>query len=257
MGPRETRVNLETPDHQGCLVLEDSMESEESLACRAFRDRRWVHFTFMMHGTYWSMNSVARRLSAVLSFLFFSSPGTRCIRPAYYWSGIEDVAGWVSRPEYTPPMSIGEIRLAHFPTFISWAISRPSSKVIESEWWCPSLLLQRGWQRWRWAPRGLCLAELVWWVLLVLPGLRGHLDLRGHMVYLVPAAFLAWLEDLDRLETQDLKVDIGSRVSINTATEEYFHDWFICRFFFKDELIYLVYKMSKIIMSWAQASLFH
>lgn len=176
---------------------------------------------------------VARRLSAVLSFLFFSSPGTRCIRPAYYWSGIEDVAGWVSRPEYTPPMSIGEIRLAHFPTFISWAISRPSSKVIESKWWCPSLLLQRGWQRWRWAPRGLCLAELVWWVLLVLPGLRGHLDLRGHMVYLVPAAFLAWLEDLDRLETQDLKVDIGSRVSINTATEDYFHDWFICRFFIK------------------------
>lgn len=40
MDPLETLVNQETRDHQGCLVLEDSMESEEYLACLAFRDHQ-------------------------------------------------------------------------------------------------------------------------------------------------------------------------------------------------------------------------
>lgn len=38
---------------------------------------------------------------------------------------------------------------------------------------------------------------------------------RGHMVYLVPVASLALLEDMDRLATQDLKVEIEGRVSIH------------------------------------------
>lgn len=92
----------------------------------------WSHF-WCVERIDWCTRSVA--VSAMLSF-HFCSPGTWCIRPAYYWSGFEDVAGWVSRPEYSPLMSPGEIRLAHFPTFISWAISCPSSKVISSKWWC-------------------------------------------------------------------------------------------------------------------------
>lgn len=65
------------------------------------------------------------------------------------------------------------------------------------------------------------------------------------MVYLVPVAFLAWLEDLDRLETQDLKVDIGSRVSINTALKIIFIIDSSAGLFKIIIMIYLVYKMSK------------
>lgn len=37
MVPLETLGNLETQDHQDCLVQEGSMESVEFLACLAFR----------------------------------------------------------------------------------------------------------------------------------------------------------------------------------------------------------------------------
>lgn len=40
MDPQETLVNPETRDHQDCPVLGDSMESEEFLACQAFRDHQ-------------------------------------------------------------------------------------------------------------------------------------------------------------------------------------------------------------------------
>lgn len=86
--PLETPVNLETREHQDCLVQGGWMESAEFLECQAFRVHQWVSFDLITSMCVW-----------LLIVLF--SAGTWCIWPTYCWSGPEDVAGWVSRPKYS------------------------------------------------------------------------------------------------------------------------------------------------------------
>lgn len=140
---------------------------------------------------------------AHLLFIYLFLPGTWCIWPAHHRSGAEDVAGW----------AFVLFCVGGPPHFLFFLLSAPEQSVahllrqIPLKCWC-SLLSQKDLQRWQWAPRGPCSAGPASWDLPVLPDHRVHLVHRGHTVCSDLAESPASLERRDRLETQDLKVEM-------------------------------------------------